>query len=356
MHSISLCMIVKNEEANLERCLKSAAGYVDEMIIVDTGSTDRTKEIACRYTDRVYDFIWEDDFSTARNYSISQASNEHILVLDADEQLQSMDRDEVERLNHICPEGIGRILIVSQYTRNNYTYKQRERVSRLFSKELYQYEGRIHEQLVPLYKREAAQTVSITYDVPIVVEHLGYEGDLTARRSKTQRNIKLLKAAQEQDPEDPYLLYQLGKSFYMEEDYHSACEYFGHALYFDLDPRLEYVQDMVESYGYTLINTGQYETALQMLNIYDEFSHSADFLFLTGLILMNNGKFEEAIIELEKAAEKPCSKVDGVNGYLAFYNIGVIYECLGNNENAVRYYKKCREYRPALRKLMDMIE
>ena len=69
MATISLCMIVKNEEGTLARCLASAAGAVDEIVVVDTGSTDRTKEIAARFTDRIYDFQWIDDFSAARNAS-----------------------------------------------------------------------------------------------------------------------------------------------------------------------------------------------------------------------------------------------------------------------------------------------
>ena len=74
MITISLCMIVKNEEAVLSRCLDSIADLMDEIIIVDTGSEDRTKEIARRYTDRVYDFAWTGSFADARNYSFSKAS------------------------------------------------------------------------------------------------------------------------------------------------------------------------------------------------------------------------------------------------------------------------------------------
>lgn len=72
--TISLCMIVRNEEKVLARCLESVRGCVDEIIIVDTGSSDGTKEIAARFTDKIYDFEWIDDFSAARNYSFEQAT------------------------------------------------------------------------------------------------------------------------------------------------------------------------------------------------------------------------------------------------------------------------------------------
>ena len=85
MITVSLCMIVKNEEQILQRCLDSLAGLMDEIIIVDTGSTDATKEIAAKYTDKVYDFVWIDDFSAARNFAFSKAGMEYIYSADADE-------------------------------------------------------------------------------------------------------------------------------------------------------------------------------------------------------------------------------------------------------------------------------
>lgn len=91
MITISVCMIVKNEEQVLERCLNSLQKIADEIVIVDTGSTDRTKEIAARYTDRIYDFVWVDDFSAARNFAFSKATKEYIYSADADEVLEEAD-------------------------------------------------------------------------------------------------------------------------------------------------------------------------------------------------------------------------------------------------------------------------
>lgn len=89
MASISVCMIVKNEEAVLARCLDSLGSIPDEIIIVDTGSTDGTKEIARRYTNKIFDFTWTDDFAAARNYSLQQASCEFVYTADADEVLDA---------------------------------------------------------------------------------------------------------------------------------------------------------------------------------------------------------------------------------------------------------------------------
>ena len=97
MTAISLCMITKNEEQFLEQCLNSVQELVDEMIIVDTGSTDKTKAIAARFTDKIFDFKWGDDFSKARNESLKQATKDWILVLDADEQLDQDGIREVKK-------------------------------------------------------------------------------------------------------------------------------------------------------------------------------------------------------------------------------------------------------------------
>ena len=98
MATVSLCMIVKNEEDVLARCLESAADLVDEIVIVDTGSTDRTREIAARFTEHVCDLPWRDDFSEARNAAFDRASMDYCLWLDADDVLLEPDREAFRKL------------------------------------------------------------------------------------------------------------------------------------------------------------------------------------------------------------------------------------------------------------------
>lgn len=98
MATLSLCMIVKNEEPTLDRCLEQAKEFADEIIIVDTGSTDRSKEIALQYTKEVYDYVWHDDFAAARNFSFSKAKMDYCMWLDADDVILVKERQKLMEL------------------------------------------------------------------------------------------------------------------------------------------------------------------------------------------------------------------------------------------------------------------
>ena len=104
--TISVCMIVKNEEENLERAIASLLGFADELIIVDTGSIDSTKEIAHRYTEKVYDFEMNGDFSAARNYAFARCTMDYIYTADADEVIDLPSQQKILALKHALPEDI----------------------------------------------------------------------------------------------------------------------------------------------------------------------------------------------------------------------------------------------------------
>ena len=352
MLPISVCIIAKDEEKHIEECCKHLAPYGFEIVLVDTGSTDRTVELAKQYTDRIFHFDWCDDFSAAKNYAMEKASHDWILSIDCDEYIELADLSALAAHVKSQPTAAGRILIRNRFTENGQTAYEQVRVSRFVNRRYFYFEGAIHEQLVPITAQSASShAVKYVYDAPITVLHVGYDGSEEEMREKSKRNIALLERELKAQGPDPYIYYQLGQSYRKICDYENAYYYFDLGLAMDVDPALDYVQTMVESYGYTLLDLKRNQDALNLLGVYDEFAHRADFVFMMGLVFMNNGLFDESILEFRKATTTEEFAVDGVNSYKAYYNIGVIYECTGHIAEAKDAYRKCGGYEPALKRL-----
>ncbi|GEN53830.1 tetratricopeptide repeat-containing glycosyltransferase family 2 protein [Halobacillus faecis] len=149
MPTISLCMIVKNEEEVLANCLRSVQEICDEIIIVDTGSTDKTKEVAKPFTEKILDFEWIDDFSAARNYSFSQATKDFILWLDADDVLLPADQEKFKNLKDTLDDSIDAVsmrYIVSrdEYGNPAFHYRRNRLVKR---SNHFKWIGPVHEYL-----------------------------------------------------------------------------------------------------------------------------------------------------------------------------------------------------------------
>ena len=149
MVSISLCMIVKNEEDTLERCLKCVKDFVDEIIIADTGSTDKSKEIAKNYNCKVYDFKWINDFAAARNFAFSKATSEYIMWLDADDYITEENIEKIKKIKTSLTEKIDYVSMdysLSRDANGKTTYSlKRNRIVK--KKRGFKWIGRIHEYL-----------------------------------------------------------------------------------------------------------------------------------------------------------------------------------------------------------------
>lgn len=166
MATISVCMIVKNEEAVLARCLDSLQGLYEELIIVDTGSKDRTREIACRYTDKVYDFAWTGSFSDARNFSFSKATCEYIYAADADEVIDEENRGRFLMLKAaLLPE----VEIVQMYYGNQLSQNSIYNFDRELRPKLYKRQRNFIWQ-EPVH--EAVRLQPLVFDSDIVITHL----------------------------------------------------------------------------------------------------------------------------------------------------------------------------------------
>lgn len=343
---ISVCIIAKNEEKNIDRCLSSLIPYGFEIVLVDTGSTDRTKELAAKYTDCIFEFTWIDDFSAARNYSLEMASNNWIFMMDCDEWIESIDMEEIQyfcnHLSHAVGSVERRNITGNPECSGMYT----DRTERLFSRKKYHYTGIIHEQLTPKFGNDFEAFLLNT-----TIGHSGYCMTDEERQVKSKRNVDLLLKQLSQEPNNAYIYYQLGKGYQMISDHVKACFYFGKGLEFDLDPKLAYVEEMVVEYGYELLLTGQTKKALEFRNIYDTFNSSADFIYIMGLIYLENKLYEEALDEFQKATTFEFANQEGVNSFRSYYQIGHILNLAGEQEMAIKYFKLCGNYSPALYEL-----
>lgn len=349
MLNLSVCIITKNECENLKICLERLTNFQSdntpfEIVVIDTGSTDNSKEIARKYTQSVYDFEWCDNFSVARNYAIEKAKHDYILMLDTDEFVDRLDLVALQNLISKKPSAVGRMHRKNLYVSDGCNMISNELVNRLFSKKLYHYEGRIHEQITPLVDN---QTDYPTYTIPLFTTHVGYQGEQKDRKKKVKRNLDLLLQELQENGDDPYILFQIGKAYFFDQSYAEAIPYFLRALEFPLDMKLDYVHSIITTLGYCFLYTKQFQDALMLESFFDDYMQDADYMFVLGLIYMQNARFEDAINAFLCATTIPKCTVEGVNSFSAFYNIGVIYECLGMKNEAIDTYEKCGEYGPA---------
>ena len=350
MTPISICVIMKNEEKNMENFLSSIRkhfeGYPYELVLVDTGSTDATLSIAEKYTDKIFHFKWIGDFSAARNFSLSCASNDWVLILDCDEYVEALDPRGFQAIITYHPASVGMLSRKNHYEMNGTDSVYTDDVERFFDRRLFHYEAIIHEQVRAIDGSDFDRVA-----LPLIVDHCGYNGSIEDLRKKAERNNELLFKMLEENPDDPYLYFQIGQSYNMLRDDEKACYYYGKGLEYDVDPRAEYVQLMVIGYGYALLHLERYDEALQFQNIYEEFATTADFVCLMGLIYLRKGMIVQAMAEFLKATTFETASTEGANSFIPTFNLGCINEVLGDIDTAVTLYKKCGDFKPAVDRL-----
>ncbi len=217
MTSISLCMIVKNEEKYLPGCLESARPFVDEIIVVDTGSTDTTVEIAERFGAKVFHFPWNGNFSDARNESLRHAASDWILYLDADERL--LTGNEMRALMPAPATIAYSVSIRSKHILPSGTVEQVNQYQRFFRRhpKIF-FEGVVHEQVLPSLIR-MNKTIA---NSDLFIEHLGYGESLEKINEKCLRNSEMLLRQLEKNPLDYYAHYQLGNTYGVMQRYDEA--------------------------------------------------------------------------------------------------------------------------------------
>ncbi|CAM4275194.1 glycosyltransferase [Paenibacillus alkaliterrae] len=340
MITISLCMIVRNEEQFLGKCLESVKDLVDEIIIVDTGSTDATKTIAAKYTVHINDFDWIDDFSAARNYSFSLATKDYIMWLDADDWLQELDYQKFKELKKVLNPNFD-VVYMDYYTsfdingQPNVVIKRERLVKR--SKQ-FQWHERVHEFLQ--------------------VEGNGLLTDIAVSHGKiqekiTDRNLQIYEAAILSGKK----LSNRELFFYAKElknnGYHTkAISVFQQFL---ADPA-SYIENILEAYEqmavcYHEIGDKEHEF-MCLLKTLEYDSPRADYICRIAYFFQDAGDYEKAISWYQVAikTEKPKDRFGIVNHlawtWLPHVNLAICYDKLGQLEKAYEHNELALRFIP----------
>ncbi len=353
--TIGLVMIVKNESRSLAKCLSRAQKLVDGIYITDTGSTDDTIEIAKRYGSHVSAFEWNNDFAAARNYALAQSPCDWNLVLDADEYLISGTREDLQEFME-SGDRLGAVRLHNSYREaNGEISKSYEYITRFFPKGTV-YEGRMHEQVV-----SALPIVPL----PLIFDHDGY-----LQEGKGDRNLKVLLEELEEEPDDPYLLYQIARTLWLMKHYEKADGYFEQFYLFVPDTGAGYRVSGVVSYLYNLLELKKYEAGFGLIEkekvplaSYADF-HFACGTFYTKAIFADTQRYIGYLPEIERSYKR-CLEIGevpehesviGSGSFKAAYNLGVWFEVNGKIKEALEYYRQALDggYQPAAERIKQL--
>ncbi len=385
--TISLCMIVKNEEQNIEKCLNSVKEAVDEIIIVDTGSTDGTKEIASKFTDKIYDFEWCDDFSAARNESIKHATCDWVFILDADEIIGKEEHGKLLECANVWENQAYNVL-TRNYSDNssirhwqpslNGAYAENfqgwfpSMKIRLWQQALnLQFEGKMHELISSSSKMNLST-------LPLSVHHYGSVSSFVGKKSELY--LKLAEQKIKADPQNAKAYFELGIRLKEKGKFAQAEMMYRKSLELD-SSQLTPLLDL----AVVLQKQDKNAEAKQQYGVILEKFESSDGHFGLGNCYLQENDFElaekhfseaiklnpiffNAYVNLAVVYEKQNKLNDGVEvlgkaiklnqrNPIIFHNLGVIYEKMGQPEMVLKCYNQALQLNyPQKERLVKRIE
>jgi glycosyltransferase involved in cell wall biosynthesis len=334
-------MIVKNEEKFLPDCLKSVQGVVDEIILVDTGSTDSTIDIAKQFGAKVITHQWNNNFAEARNISLKHAKGEWILILDADESLDLSDRKHIHTYIEKPEVDIFSLELINYYGEERdehkvYTMTQ----SRLFRSNLgLSFENSIHETIN--LNKTNVEIQSIPH-LPIRIHHIGYLKPVTEEKKKNERNMNLLHEEIKKEGHSSWMEYHLAGEYYRQEKFDIALQYCNESILRFIFSGLK-PPSLVYNLKYsTLISSGSFKEALKgidkAIQLYPDY---VDLHFYKAMSLYYEEMYDESILTLKHClslGDKNPSylTMSGTGTYQALYFQALCFKKLDN-------HAKCRE-------------
>lgn len=343
MITISLCMIVKDEEENLDRCLESVKDVSDEIIIVDTGSTDQTKEMARKWTPHVLDFKWVDDFSAARNYSFDQARMDYILWLDADDVLLPEDRQKVLELKQSLDVSVDAVSMfyhtLLDEDDNVVTSVRRFRLVKR-SKQ-FRWHGYVHEDL----KLENSFRY---YDSNIIIVH-----KKDPKKIESDRNLKiyekLIRKGKKMPPQD---VFHYARELHKHRLYEKAIKSYLHFLSFkdiELEHQLYVYNKLASCYYYVGKRDKEREVALKTFE-YD--IPRPEFCCRLGEYFLEKNQFHQSVFWYKLAMNVPLPDNPWImenqpfQTWLPHKQLAFCYFQLGDYENSLHHNQLALMYLP----------
>lgn len=333
-------MIVKDEEDVLARCLKSVSPAVDEIIIVDTGSTDSTKKIASAFTDNVYDFKWRDDFSAARNFAFSKATCQYLMWLDADDVISPENLNKLISLKQTLSPDTDMVYMKYDVAFDNggepvFSYYRGRLIKNC---EKARFVEPVHETIVPFGK-------TVNSDISVWHKKI--------KSNPPRRNLRIFeKSLKEHKSLSPRMLYYYGRELKDNGKYKKAAVVFRKFLKNNngwIENNIGACRDLSECY----LHSGETEKAKQaLINSFIYAAPRAEICCELGIILLNEQKYADAEFWFLSALNrKPDENTLGFvekdyYGFIPAIELAVLYDKIGNREKAVYYHKLSGQFKP----------
>jgi len=351
---LSLCMIVRDNEDTIEACLDSIYPWVDEIVIVDTGSKDKTPEICRKFGARMFEFPWCDDFSAARNESLKPARGKWIFWMDSDDTISPEQGRQLRQLAYgvHSPDCFGYVMQVHCPSDDDWQMTIVDHVKLFRNLPELRFEHRIHEQILPSIRRRGGN-VCFTH---VHVVHSGSCQSPQTRKKKLERDFRILKLDLLECPDHPFVLFNMGMTCEDAGMYEDANEYLLRSIQ---------VAGQGESHlrkAWALrINClscmGQIAKAIDTATeALDKFPGDKELLFRRALLFQNAQRLVEAVADYEQILQEPLVRTfqsidPSIYGHKANHNLGTVLQDLGRIQESRDCWNKvvaeCPEFGPA---------
>lgn len=362
---LSLAMIVKDEENCLNRCFDSVKDLVEEIVIVDTGSTDKTLEICRSYDAQVFSYSWNNNFADARNFGLDKVTGEWVLWLDADEEVAQENRDELNNNNTLFDDFDALSVPLINFYGEQVDFDQVAQIAqpRLFRNHMgFRFENKIHEWL----------NISSAYEqnrvgfLDLKIYHYGYLNSQVEDKQKFTRNVNLLLKELEEEKDHAWTHYYLATEHYRRRGFEEAFEHVNQSILQFLTGGMIPPPSMLYSLKYSiLIETGSWEGAWPSIkSAVNMFPDYVDLKFYMGVVLYYKKMLQEALMCFEECIELGENNLNylslkGLGSFRAWYFKGLCFEELKNEEEAILAYHKAVEisenFTPASEALIELI-